>query len=634
MEKPARMEINHGNIPEEFKEKDQWCLWKWELRDGVWTKPPYTPNGKPAKSNDASTWSTYAQACVALPHFDGLGFMFSESNGYVGLDWDNARDPETGRARDWVKRHLSTFNSYSEVSPSGTGFKTIVKGTIPKDHHAEKNGDKIGVFSRTRYFCITGHILPDYSPQIEPIPGNDKFRITLTEYSRDIEPRQAQLIKLIKEYWPEDLIAEPQEGMKTQPVISRLSDNEILKKAMESDEKFRRLMQGKWDEYVSRSEADSALCCKLAFWFGKDSQRIDTMFRQSGLMREKWDREDYARRTIAGAMGLIDEGYKTKPDNGTGNKEKKSTPFPGRVSEENIYTAERMIQEYRDHVKSLEKQRFITGIKEIDHCIRGVAGGEVLTILARAGCFKTTMLQHLLMRYAQNSQWSAAFFSLEMPVASLTERYYQILQGEGGRKIESHFLDPQEGSESLRQALEVQLLEDLKGLYVIPVKVSLEDIRAYTKLIETTYQVKIGVIGIDYLGLLDEPGKNEYEIVSRLARDIKGLAKELSIPIVLLSQTSRRAGSGEIEISMDMARGSGAVEESADFCLGLFQSERERLGIEADEPSYDLICKILKNRKGPKGMMFQLDLDEETLKLGTTAELWTPPKKKKKDNDL
>ena len=280
MEKPLRIKIYHQTIPEELKELDQWCVWKWEMRDGQWTKPPYTPNGSPAKSNDPSTWSTYAQACDSLSHFDGLGFMLAAGNGYAGVDFDNCREPETGRARDWVKKHLTAFNSYTEVSPSGTGFKTIVKGTIPKDHHAERNGNKLGVFSKTRYFAVTGHVLSDYSS--------------------NVEQRQTQLTALIKEYWPEDFIVEPQE--KPKPVINNLSDNEILKKAMESDEKFRRLMQGKWEEYASRSEADSALCCKLAFWFGKDAQKIDTMFRQSGLMREKWDREDYAKRTIEGPI--------------------------------------------------------------------------------------------------------------------------------------------------------------------------------------------------------------------------------------------------------------------------------------------------------------------------------------------
>ncbi|GAF82830.1 unnamed protein product, partial [marine sediment metagenome] len=67
-----------------------------------------------------------------------------------------------------------------------------------------------------------------------------------------------------------------------------------------------------------------------------------------------------------------------------------------KVNIANVYTAERMLAEYAEYIKTLEKNRFITGISEIDKRIRGVAGGEVLTIIARAGSFKTAMLQNLL----------------------------------------------------------------------------------------------------------------------------------------------------------------------------------------------------------------------------------------------
>ena len=311
---------------------------------------------------------------------------------------------------------------------------------------------------------------------------------------------------------------------------------------MDTDEKFRRLFKGNCGDYSSPSEADLALCSKLAFWLGPDPARIDALFRRSGSMRPKWDREDYAKRTIERAVTTVSEQYQAKPGDGTGKTGTANPPASRRVSDEHIYTPERMVQEYREYIKSLEKMRFLTGITEVDRVIRGVSGGEVLTILARAGCFKTTMLQHLLMRYAQNSQWSALFFSLEMPVPSLAERYFQMIGGQTGREIERFYREA--GADEVVQTLERVFLEDLRGLYVVPVKVSLDDVKGYVRLIEDKFQVKVGVIGIDYLGLLDEPGKNEYEIVSRLARDIKGLAKELSLPMVLLSQTSRRAGSG------------------------------------------------------------------------------------------
>ena len=85
---------------------------------------------------------------------------------------------------------------------------------------------------------------------------------------------------------------------------------------------------------------------------------------------------------------------------------------------------------------------------------------------------------------------------------------------------------------------------------------------------------------------------------------------------------SRKGGDGEIEISLDMGRGSGAIEEGADFVLGLWQAPKN-----GDDGDFDLICRILKNRKGPKGSRWILTLDPETFHIGTAAAAYTPPKK-------
>ena len=285
----------------------------------------------------------------------------------------------------------------------------------------------------------------------------------------------------------------------------------------------------------------------------------------------------------------------------------------------NVYDSKRMVEEYRKHVSSLRNNRFITGIHEIDKRIRGVAGGEVLTIIARAGSFKTAMLQNLLKNYIDNSAWAAVFFSIEMPVASVTERYFEILDGCTGAEVEAMYSDAEQIVS--KQAAEGEFIKDLERLFVIPSKISLHDIPKYIGLIESEYQVKVGVVGIDYLGLMDGAGQNEYEMISRLARGIKSTAKLINLPVIVLSQVSRKGGGGETEITLDMDRGSGAIEEGADFVLGLWQVEKMVDVIGAEEPrkDYDLICRILKNRKGTKGSRWMLELDPSTLRFGSEA---------------
>jgi len=288
-----------------------------------------------------------------------------------------------------------------------------------------------------------------------------------------------------------------------------------------------------------------------------------------------------------------------------------------RVDIFNVYDSARMIEEYKAYIKTLKKNRFITGVKQIDKRIRGVAGGEVLTIIARSGSFKTAMLQNLLKNYIDHSSWASVFFSIEMPVASLTERYLEILDGCTGKEVEALFSDPDEAN--IQRIAENSFINELDKLFVIPTRVSLSDISAYVQLIEREKNIKVGVIGIDYLGLMEGPGASEYEVVSRLATGLKSTAKLLNIPVIVLAQVNRKGGGGTNEISLDMGRGSGAIEEAGDFVLGLWQAEN-------DTGEKDLICKILKNRKGPVGSRWKLDLIPQTLQIGPSAEKYELPK--------
>ncbi len=76
----------------------------------------------------------------------------------------------------------------------------------------------------------------------------------------------------------------------------RICDEEILNRARRAanGSRFERLWRGDWrDSYPSQSEADLALCNMLAFWTGGDSDRVDSLFRRSGLMRPKWDQRHF-----------------------------------------------------------------------------------------------------------------------------------------------------------------------------------------------------------------------------------------------------------------------------------------------------------------------------------------------------
>lgn len=101
-----------------------------------------------------------------------------------------------------------------------------------------------------------------------------------------------------------------------------LSDQQIIEKAQSSKngERFSQLWRGDYSGYKSHSEADLALCGMLAFWTQGDVEKIDHLFRRSGLYREKWDKYDYKDRTISEAISGKNNfytgknGYKAQSD--------------------------------------------------------------------------------------------------------------------------------------------------------------------------------------------------------------------------------------------------------------------------------------------------------------------------------
>ena len=97
------VEVVASHIPSGLRELGQWVLWKTVERNGQKTKCPYQPNGREAKSNDPSTWSTFEHAIEVSQNggYDGVGFVFTGDDPYCGVDLDGCRDPETGTTASW-----------------------------------------------------------------------------------------------------------------------------------------------------------------------------------------------------------------------------------------------------------------------------------------------------------------------------------------------------------------------------------------------------------------------------------------------------------------------------------------------------------------------------------------------------
>jgi putative DNA primase/helicase len=141
-------------IPEELRVRPQWVVWK-----AVGDKPDKVPysarTGRRASSTDLLTWSTFEEALEASANGDyaGLGFVFSSADPYTGIDLDDCVD-ENGEIALWALEIVRYFDSYTELSATGSGLHIIVRGDVPN-----RRKDEVEVYSLKRFFTVTGHVV-------------------------------------------------------------------------------------------------------------------------------------------------------------------------------------------------------------------------------------------------------------------------------------------------------------------------------------------------------------------------------------------------------------------------------------------------------------------------------------------
>ena len=303
--------LQPNTLPIELRHVDQWVAWRTSTRDGTETKIPLDPaNGKYASTTDAATWSTFDTALEAVrtPDVAGIGFVFTDIDPYVGIDLDDCRVSETGTLAEPAASICAQLDSYTEVSPSGTGVHVIVRGRLPDG--ARRCGT-VEMYDTSRFFTMTG-------VRLAAMPA------TVCERTAALRAvHQAHVASTEDKATRETAGTQPSARLeRPQFLRDELDDDTLLTKAQRAanGEKFTRLWRGSTTGYPSQSEADLALCCLLAFWTGGDAAQMDRLFRQSGLMRAKWDAvhfadgATYGERTIERAIAGTDGRYDGNSD--------------------------------------------------------------------------------------------------------------------------------------------------------------------------------------------------------------------------------------------------------------------------------------------------------------------------------
>lgn len=316
--------MNYNAIPQELKQLKNWVCWKAEKDErshsGISKKPINPRTGGFAMSNNPDTWTDFDTAAREAVKYSGIGFMFGGS-GYFGVDIDDMPEEleKFANGQDGIiSEFVNTLQSYTEYSQSHTGIHIICRGKLPDGGRKKKHSfGGFEMYDKGRFFVMTGECCSEFAE--------------LNDCTESIKLLHSKYIGGGKE----------PKAKKPKAAAVPLSANELIKKACEAKNgaAFQALYYvGDLSNYGSQSEADLALCNILAFWTGCDAALMDSLFRSSALMREKWDRKQkgttYGAITIQKAIEGCTEVYKpsesdgyslsigsgSKGDNGAGQK--------------------------------------------------------------------------------------------------------------------------------------------------------------------------------------------------------------------------------------------------------------------------------------------------------------------------
>ena len=246
-----------------------------------------------------------------------------------------------------------------------------------------------------------------------------------------------------------------------------------------------------------------------------------------------------------------------------------------------------------------------SGFHQLDKMTSGWQNSDLIIIAARPAMGKTAFVLSMAKNMAVNNKVPVALFSLEMSNVQLVNRLIVNVCEIPGEKIKSGQLAPYEWG---------QLDYKIKELYDAPLYVddtpSLSVFELRTKARRLVREHGVKIIIIDYLQLMNASGMSfgsRQEEVSTISRSLKGLAKELNIPIVALSQLNRgvenREGIDGKRPQLSDLRESGAIEQDADMVCFIHRPEYYK--IYTDEKGNDLhgMAEIIiaKHRNGAVG---------------------------------
>lgn len=333
-------------IPSELKAETRWILWQARSKPNSdkLDKVPIDKQGYKVNANDSTHWLSLeqAQSLYEQGKTSGVGFVLGDS--YAGIDIDDCID-KSGNITPEAQDIITRLNSYTEISPSGRGVKIFLKG---KKLGSKCRKDNVEIYDHGRFFTMTGHHV-DRTPNA-------------------VLPRQAELDTLYRSVFGDTPKPKANKNDNHTGRIT-LDDAKLLQKAesAKNGEKFRRLWSSDANDYPKKdgtpdlSAADLALCNELAFWTGRDRERMNRLFCQSGLYREKWNEihnengQTYGEMTIDKAIAdceiTYDPNYRSNGNESHKDAEAKTNKPTPEIEFTEGWLSRLFVQQHRQNLR-------------------------------------------------------------------------------------------------------------------------------------------------------------------------------------------------------------------------------------------------------------------------------------------
>ena len=502
--------IRTANIPESLKSLPQWVGWKTASRNGTDkpTKLPFNPKGGFAKAGVPDTWDTFDAALEIAERdkLDGVGFEFSDSDPYCGVDLDGCRDPQTGVVADWAREIILELSTYAEVSPSQTGVKLFAVGKLPF-----KSGRKVDLPDMPRV-C-------DKMPAIEVYDQKRYFAVTgqrLQNQPHEPQNRQARIAALCERFWPEA------------PTVSFEwhTDDAVVERARKYLAKLPPAVSGQ-----SGHNATFHVACVLVLGFGLPQDvALGILAEWNQACQPPWSESELRHKIQSATQQPGPRNYLrlAKPETWTRVQIPNYEP-PKEKPRPRSTTLSVAMDEFLQRKIDGEGELIETGIPELDHAIGGgLTMGELFVIAGRPSHGKSVC----------GMQCAHAWTSAMIPTLFITEEMSRMQLGRRAILFASGLSEEQWVYEQMRLRGDLDDYRRLRAeCYIVEscqtTDIAVEEVERHVK------EFGVRAVVLDYAQLLQSKGKQRWEQMATTSEALRRLASKLQIIVCALVQMNQ-----------------------------------------------------------------------------------------------